>query len=530
MDTVTALLADLVARKGDDTALIYHDEPLSFASLEDQGRRAASVLSNLGVDKGARVALWLPNCPAYFALCLGCYRLGAIAVAVNTRFRSAEVSDIIRRSGSQLLVMWPGFRDIDFLRLLAEAADDALAGLRTILLYDEGERVDNIPGAITHCERFGYNDLIQCKPYGMDHGEPDLGCNIFTTSGTTKAPKFVLHTQSSLARHAKLVADGFGYSTSNGALLQMMPLCGVFGYTQIMAGLASGQPTVLTASFDPLQTVQLADRHNVVNFNATDDMIQSILDNNDLERPLPNVRFVGSAAFATNYAELAARAEARGIKMIGLYGMSEVQALYALQPPDLPFLERIAGGGKPVSEQSAFRVRDPDSGAVLGPGEPGELEVKGPSLMKEYYLNPEATAEAFTEDGYLRTGDLAELMEDGRFLYLQRMGDVLRLGGFLVSPAEIENHLINHDEVIDSQVVGIKLADGTQRAVGFVIPRNMADFKEDTLRMHCLDSMARFKAPMRIFALDEFPTTQSANGTKIQRAELRRMAEARVSG
>ncbi|MFP6727989.1 MAG: AMP-binding protein, partial [Alphaproteobacteria bacterium] len=360
--------------------------------------------------------------------------------------------------------------------------------------------------------------------------EPDLGCNIFTTSGTTKAPKFVLHTQGSLARHAKLVADGFGYSTSNGALLQMMPLCGVFGYTQIMAGLASGQPTVLTASFDPLQTVQLADRHNVVNFNATDDMIQSILDNNDLEQPLPNVRFVGSAAFATNYAELAVRAEARGIKMIGLYGMSEVQALYALQPPELPFLERIAGGGKPVSEQSAFRVRDPDSGAVLGPGEPGELEVKGPSLMKEYYLNPEATAEAFTEDGYLRTGDLAELMEDGRFLYLQRMGDVLRLGGFLVSPAEIENHLINHDEVIDSQVVGIKLADGTQRAVGFVIPRNMADFKEGTLRTHCLDSMARFKAPMRIFALDEFPTAQSANGTKIQRAELRRMAEARVSG
>ena len=191
-------------------------------------------------------------------------------------------------------------------------------------------------------------------------------------------------------------------------------------------------------------------------------------------------------------------------------------------------MERIAGGGKPVSEQSAFRVRDPDSGAVLGPGEPGELEVKGPSLMKEYYLNPEATAEAFTEDGYLRTGDLAELMEDGRFLYLQRMGDVLRLGGFLVSPAEIENHLINHDEVIASQVVGIKLADGTQRAVGFVIPRNMADFKEDTLRMHCLDSMARFKVPMRIFALDEFPTTQSANGTKIQRAELRRMAEAMV--
>ena len=371
--------------------------------------------------------------------------------------------------------------------------------------------------------------LADREPYEKDHGEPDLGCTIFTTSGTTQAPKFVLHTQGSLARHARLVADGFGYSTSKGALLQMMPLCGVFGYTQIMAGLASGQPTVLTASFDPLQTVQLAARHNVVNFNATDDMIQSILDNNNLEHPLPNVRFVGSPAFATNYAELGCAGGGAWHKDDWFVRHERGSALYALQPLDLPFIERIVGGGNPVSEQSAFRVRDPDSGAVLGPGEPGELEVKGPSLMKEYYLNPEATAEAFTEDGYLRTGDLAELTEDGRFLYLQRMGDVLRLGGFLVNPAEIENHLINHDEVIESQVVGIKLADGTQRAVGFVIPRNMANFKEDILQSHCLDSMARFKAPMRIFALDEFPTTKSANGTKIQRAELRRMAEARVS-
>jgi len=525
MDTVTGLIADMVARERDAPALIYHGESLSFASLEDEGRRAATVLSDLGVKNGDRVALWLPNCPAYLALCLGCYRLGAIAVAVNTRFRSAEVSDIIHRSGSQLLVMWPGFRDIDFLGLLSEADDYALAGLKAILIYSEGEGIHEFYGTIAHSEQYFYNDLIKCDPFEKDYGEPDLGSNIFTTSGTTKAPKFVLHTQGSLANHARLVAEGFGYSSSKGALLQMMPLCGVFGFTQIMAGLASGQPTVLTASFDPKQAVLLAAQHNVVNFNATDDMIQSILDNNDLEHPLPNVRFVGSAAFATNYAELAARAEKRGIKMIGLYGMSEVQALFALQPLNAPFLERIAGGGKPVSELSAFRVRDPDSGAVLGPREPGELEVKGPSLMKEYYLNPEATAEAFTEDGYLRTGDLAELTEDGRFVYLQRMGDVLRLGGFLVSPAEIEGHLINHNDVIDSQVVGIKLDDGKQRTVGFVIPRDMMDFDEDTLHSYCLGSMAKFKVPMRIFALDEFPTTQSANGTKIQRAALRRMAE-----
>ncbi|MDA1100627.1 MAG: AMP-binding protein [Proteobacteria bacterium] len=524
MDTVTALMNDMAAAHGADTAIIYHDEPISFAEVEDMGRRAATVLADLGVSVGDRVALWLPNCPAYMALCLGCCRLGAIAVAVNTRFRSTEVADIIGRSGAEIMVMWPGFREIDFLGLLAGAGGEALAGLKTIILYDEGRKATAIPPAVNHCQRLDYNDLVHCVPYAEDHARPEAGCNIFTTSGTTKAPKFVLHSQGSISRQARLVAAGFGYGTSDGALLQMMPLCGVFGYTQSMAGLASGKPTVLTASFDPVEAVTLAARHNVVNFNATDDMIQSILDTSPLDRPLPNVRFVGSAAFATNYAELAVRAEARGIKMVGLYGMSEVQALFALQPLDLPLAERIVGGGRPISDQSAVRVRDPDSGELLGPGEAGELEMKGPSLMKEYYLNPEATAANMTDDGFLRTGDLGQLTGDGRFLYLQRMGDVLRLGGFLVSPAEIEQHIIGHDSVADCQVVGIKSRQGTIQAVGFVIMNTGAAFDESALRQHCLDGLARFKAPVRIFALEEFPTTQSANGTKIQRAELRRMA------
>ena len=147
--------------------------------------------------------------------------------------------------------------------------------------------------------------------------------------------------------------------------------------------------------------------------------------------------------------------------------------------------------------------------------------------MSEYYLNPEATAETMTADGYVRTGDLGYTTEDGRFVYLQRMGDVLRLGGFLVSPAEIENHLLGHADVADCQVVGIATDRGA-RPVGFVIPRAGASFDEEALRAHCLAGLAKFKAPDRIFPIDAFPTTKSANGTKIQRAELRRMATERT--
>jgi len=221
------------------------------------------------------------------------------------------------------------------------------------------------------------------------------------------------------------------------------------------------------------------------------------------------------------------RARARGLELYGLYGMSELQAFFSQQPESAPFERRILGGGVPVSRAAAVRVRDPESGELLPHGEQGELELRGPSMMMEYFGNPEETAEAFTPDGYLRSGDMGYTTKDGGFVFLARMGDVLRLGGFLVAPAEIEAHIGSHPGVDRCQVVGVTTSDGP-RAVAFVILRAGVEFDEDALRRHCLDGLARFKAPTRVFALDDFPTTMSANGTKIQRARLRDMAQAAI--
>jgi fatty-acyl-CoA synthase len=138
--------------------------------------------------------------------------------------------------------------------------------------------------------------------------------------------------------------------------------------------------------------------------------------------------------------------------------------------------------------------------------------------MKEYLFDPEATRAALTEDGYVRMGDLARLTEDGGFLFETRMGDVLRLGGFLVAPAEIEDRLQQHPAVAGAQVV----AAGA-KAVAFVMLRGTAD--EATLQAHCAAGLAGFKVPARIVALDAFPTTPSANGVKVQKAKLRQMAK-----
>jgi fatty-acyl-CoA synthase len=189
----------------------------------------------------------------------------------------------------------------------------------------------------------------------------------------------------------------------------------------------------------------------------------------------------------------------------------------------MPAAERSKGGGALISPQASVRVCDPETGRVLAAGEQGELELRGPSLLLEYYGNPQASKDAFTADGWFRSGDLGYLEADGRFCYLTRIGDVLRLGGFLTSPQEIEAVLEAEPSVAGAQVVGVNL-DGEPVAVGFVIASDQAEFREDELREWCRSRLAGYKVPRRIFRIDEFPTTPSANGTKIQRTKLRQLA------
>jgi fatty-acyl-CoA synthase len=147
--------------------------------------------------------------------------------------------------------------------------------------------------------------------------------------------------------------------------------------------------------------------------------------------------------------------------------------------------------------------------------------------MLEYFGDAKATAAALTEDGFVRMGDLGRLREDGSFVFLTRLGDVLRLGGFLVAPAEIETHLLAHPAVAAAQVVGATTSAGP-RCVAFVVPEAGARFDPEILRAHCAAALASFKVPARVIPLDAFPVTRSPNGEKVQRGKLREMAQAAI--
>lgn len=524
--TLTALLGRAVAAGADAPALFYEGVTVTYGALAAEAARVAGLLHARGVGPGDRVAFWLPNTPAYLATYFACARLGAIAVAVNTRYRAAEVGDVLARSRARALILWPGFRGIDFRGILAEVAADALQAVETVVVCgeSEGSAGFDLPGA----ETVPYPAASGHAPYTGDHAAPDAPCNLFTTSGTTSAPKLVLHTQRGIAVHASEVAGAFGYGDPATVTLLALPLCGVFGFCHAMATLAAGRPMALMSAFDAAEAVALCKRHRVTQFQATDDMMDAMLRAAPDDTPFESLRFVGYAAFNRALEDLPARADARGVRMVGLWGMSEMQALVAMRDPGAPLAERRKAGGALVSPHAHARVRDPATGAVLPAGQAGALELSGPSRMAEYLDDRAATAEALTDDGYVRTGDLAEIEPDGGFRFLTRMGDVLRLGGFLVAPAEIEAEIQTVPGIAAAQVVEVE-AEGRPRAFAFVTAEPGAAPDEGAILGHCAARLAKYKIPAGVVTLDAFPVTQSANGTKIQRAKLRALAQAHLA-
>ena len=521
IDTLSALLAGTVARAGDGPAFFVGDDAFSYAWLDEKSRRAALGLSTMGVRPGDRVALWLPNLPEWPALYFAIARLGAVAVLVNTRFRSAEVQDIVGRSGAKALILAPGFRAIDFAGILAGVDPAALAALRWVVTVGDAPKTV-LPGR----DQYTSEEVFAAPPGTFDQATPATPVTIFTTSGTTRAPKFVLHRHGALAGHARTAARSFGYDQPETVLLQALPYCSTFGLAQALAAIAAGRPTVMLPTFEANAAAGAILRHQVTSFHATDDMVSRVLDAAPAgDRPFPSLRSVGHARFNPALADLVERGERQGISLFGLYGMSECQALFARQPVDAPLGRRKVAGGVPISADAAVRVRDPENGRVLPAGESGEIEIKGPSLMIGYDGDAEATAEAFTADGWFRTGDLGHMDRWGGFEFETRMGDVLRLAGFLVSPAEIEAQLQADPAVGGAQVVSAAGADGT-RAIAFVTLKPGSTFDEARLIARCKAALAGFKVPARVFSLDAFPSTTGPNGTKVQRRALREMAEA----
>jgi fatty-acyl-CoA synthase len=367
-----------------------------------------------------------------------------------------------------------------------------------------------------------YRELASRPPYARDHARPDLGCLIFTTSGTTKLPKFVLHSQASIASHAAEAARGFSFDAPGVRGLLTVPMCGTFGMSNALMPFAAAKPLVMLPTFDARAAASAIRDYQITHFPATGDIVAQLCNITREQTPYPSVRMVLGVRHGQ-----AAPAQARGLTLVGIYGSSEMQAVLSRQPLYAPPEQREIGGGRLVTAATQVRTRDTERGRILPHGERGELEFKGPSCMMGYFGNAEATRAAFTSDGFYRSGDLGYTVAEGEYVFLNRIGDTLRLSGFMVNPLEIEAVLDSHPSVAQSQVVGIDGPRGL-RPVAFVLPKRGAKVDEAALIAHCAQQIANYKVPHHVLAIDEFPFTPSANGNKIQKAKLRDMAAAQL--
>lgn len=520
---LTSLLVELAQTQPGDIAFIEGERAVTYAEFATLSSRSAAWLSAQGVREGDRVAVWLVNRLEWLALYFGLARLGAALITVNTRYRANEVDYILNRSHASMLVLEPSFRKIDFASILTHIDAAPLTALKTVVvLARQGEVVP--PQILDRPTRaFRMDELPDVEV--VNAAKPDALSIVFTTSGTTSGPKLVAHSQRTIAVHSHYVGgERFGMGEDGVKVLGALPLCGVFGLNGVLGGFAAGKPVVLMDTFDAAEAVGLIQKHGITHMFGSDEMFERMLAAADSPVPCPTARYFGFAGFRSGSDQVVKAAHKRGFPMYGVYGSSEVQALFSGNDQRMPAEEYYLGGGFPSNPNAEVRVRDTSTGELLPVKQSGALEIRCETNFLGYLDNPEASAKAISPDGFFKTDDLGYLRGDGSFVYETRLGDTIRLAGFLVSPTEIENLLKQQPGIADAQIVAIEV-DGHSRCAAFVVlqPGSPA-FDEAATKRALADGLASYKVPVHIWPIDVFPTTESANGSKIQRTKLRQMA------
>ena len=483
-------------------------------------------LRDQGLERGDRIAVMMLNRPEWLAILFAAARMGVAVAVVNTRYRTHEVHHIVRSSGARMLIVQDDGQKPDFVGMLAELAGDDLPELQRIALLCDAEGLARRQGSL--CRPLVAFDPAPAAFAPDTASNPDDPLIFFTTSGTTSLPKLVVHTQRTMSLHASGSPEtlGFGRLRTTG-LLGGLPFCGVFGLNPTLGAIAAGLPVQMMATFDAGQAVAHVRREGLSHMLGSDEMYRRMLDLD--EGILREMSFCGFGAFTPGLLPGLTEAARAGAPLAGVYGSSEVHAIFAVQRPDMPIDERVKGGGLVASVSGArLQIVDPETGEALPHGQAGLLRIRADSNFAGYWNNPEATAKAVDADGFFTTGDLAYLRADGSFVYLARMGDTIRLSGFLTDPGEIEEALKDIAGLPEVQVIGIEI-DGQSRAAAFVRHSGPVALDQAAIQAALRARIASYKVPARIWAIDEFPTIQSANGRKIQKKELRQWALDRLA-
>ncbi|MBV9514119.1 MAG: fatty acid--CoA ligase family protein [Mycobacteriaceae bacterium] len=470
--TIPEMVRSAGERFGDAEAVVDGPLRLSFAQLADRVGRAAGAFSVAGVDKGDRVAIWAPNCAEWIIAALGLVTAGGVLVPVNTRFKADEAADIIVRSGAKLVLVHKGFLGRQFAVPAGVAALDLKSGF-----LDSGE------------------------PFAREATGDDVA-DIIYTSGTTGRPKGVMMAHAQTLRMYAEWCDLADLREGDRYLI-VNPFFHTFGYKAgCIASLIRGATMIPVAVFDVDRVVELIERERVTMLPGPPTLYHSLLAVPDKTR-LSTLR-AGLTGAADIPVELVRRVhqELPFQTLATGYGLTEAGTVTLSRPGD-SFQDRATTAGLPCE---GIDVRIADDGEVL---------VRGYNVMKGYFEDPAATAEAIDPQGWLHTGDLGNFDESGRLRIVGRKKDMFIVGGFNAYPAEIEGFLLEHPAVGQVAVIGVPDERLGQVGKAYVVAKSA--ITADELISWSRERMAGFKVPRFVQFVNELPL--NATG-KVQKDRL----------
>jgi fatty-acyl-CoA synthase len=520
--TYGEVIGFLAENYGEREALQFEGQRFSFEDIKQQTDRAAARLAALGLPRGSKVAIWMPNRPEFMWYWFGAVQAGLVAVFLNTRLRRDEFVYQIAQSDSAVVIVpgRPGFRD--FLGELVECCPELATNpagqlnsrqfpsLRAVVVCDPVER--QMPGVL---DWSGATSL----PAPRDADDPDAVALIAYSSGTTALPKGAMLSHC-IWRKAYDGGTFLGLSDAD-CLYLCVPLFGVLGSLNgILTFWSHGSRIVLEERFDVDSCLTILVEERCTAIHLLPAMIDALIAHPRFaDANLGSLRT--GVVLSSDPVVLRRAAQELGVHgIVTGFGLTETTGLVTRCRWDQPLENRLASQGQPLPD-CYIRVVDPDTGLDLPHGNEGEIWVGGYSIMLGYYNKPDETARTVT-DGWLRSGDLGILNADGTLKFLRRIKDGYKHNGFNVSTPEVERVAAAYPEVAAVAVVGIPDTRSGEIGVAFVIPRNRAEFSSDAFVSFLGERLASFKMPAHVFLVEAFPVTGGTE--KIQKFELRNMA------
>ena len=480
MTNLNSMLAKAAAGQGEHAAVRMDDLVLTYSQLRDTAGRAASLLASLGVMPGDRVGVMLPNVPAFPIAFYGALGAGATVVPMNPLLKDREVAYYLGDSGAKVLFAWH--------EAAVEAAKGAAGTGVQVLQVDEpdmGALLVGLTPAAATAEQAGDDDAV-----------------ILYTSGTTGRPKGAELTHANLTRNTELTARTMLNAGPDDVVMGCLPLFHVFGLTcGLNAAIAAGGILTLLPRFDAGKALEIIGRDRVTIFEGVPTMYAAMLHHRaHASADTSSLRTCISGGAAMPVEIMRGFEQTFGCMILEAYGLSETSPVASFNHPD-----RVRKPGSIGTPMEGVEMRVVDGGGASRPvGEVGEIAIRGHNVMTGYWRKPEATAEAIP-DGWFRTGDLAQVDEDGYFFIVGRIKDLIIRGGYNVYPREIEEALHEHQAVAEVAVIGIPHVDLGEEVGAAVQLKPGATATPAELRAFARERVAAYKYPRHVWFVRELP-------------------------